>query len=115
LQVLVAAIFLFSGLNKLLGEAQTVAGFEEIGLGDWFRHLIGAVEVAGAVGVLIPILSGLAAACFSALMVGAVITQATVFDGEMVVVPAVVFVVVAIIAWGRRDTIARLVAQVRDS
>ncbi len=113
LQVLTAVTFAFAGANKLTGEAQTVAGFEQIGLGDWFRLLIGALEVAGAVGVLIPRLSGLAAACFSALMVGAVIVQTTVFGGEMVAFPAITFVVVAIVAWGRRDTTARLFAALR--
>src|SRR5215216_2010531 len=113
LQVLTAVTFAFAGVGKVTGDPQSVAGFEQIGLGDWFRLLIGALEVAGAVGVLIPRLSGLAAACFSALMVGAVITQATVFDGEMLAVPAVVFLVVAVIAWGRRDTTARLFASPR--
>jgi len=114
LQVLTALMFAFGGVNKLVGEAQTVAGFEQIGAGDWFRYLIGALEVAGAVGLLIPILSGLAGLAFIGLMIGAVITQATVFDGDMVAVPAVVLVLVTIIAWARRDRTKQLAALVRN-
>jgi uncharacterized membrane protein YphA (DoxX/SURF4 family) len=114
LQSLAAAMFALGGINKLAGEAQTVAGFNEIGLGDWFRYLIGALELAGAIGLLIPVLSGLAGLAFVGLMIGAVITQAVVFDGEMVALPAVVLVVVAIIAWGRRRRNADLVALLKN-
>ncbi len=108
LQVLLAATFALGGVNKLIGEAQTVAGFEQIGWGTWFMYLIGALEVAGAIALLIPILSGLAGLAFLGLMTGAVIMQATAFDGEMVAVPAVVGVLVAVVAWARRDRTAQL-------
>jgi uncharacterized membrane protein YphA (DoxX/SURF4 family) len=108
LQVLAAITFAMGGLNKVLGETQTVAGFEKMGMGDWFRYLIGALELAGAAALLIPILAGLAGLAFVGLMIGAIITQATVFDGEMVAIPAAVLVFVAIIAWGRRHSTARL-------
>lgn len=45
-------------------------------------------------------------------MAGAIVTQATVFDGEMVAVPATVLV--AIIAWGRRRRTADLVTLIKN-
>jgi uncharacterized membrane protein len=45
--------------------------FATIGIGQWFRYVVGALELAGAVGVLIPRLSGLAALGLIGLMAGA--------------------------------------------
>jgi hypothetical protein len=42
-----------------------------------------------------------------ALMIGAAYTQAVVLDEPvMVTTPAIIFALAAVIAWGRRDTIA---------
>ncbi|MGH3729720.1 MAG: DoxX family protein [Micromonosporaceae bacterium] len=113
LQVLLALTYLFSGVNKVGGEAQTVAGFDAIGWGDWFRILIGVLELAGAVAIVIPILSGLAALAFTGLMIGAVIMTLAVFgDPVLVTVPATVGILVAVVAWGRRDRTAQLWALV---
>lgn len=115
LQVLLAASFVLGGVNKVIGEAQTVAGFDAIGGGDWFRIGIGIVELAGAAGLLIPRLSGLAALGIVGLMIGAVIIHITVFHGDLVAVPATVGVVAAIVAWGRRGRTAQLLEWVRGA
>jgi uncharacterized membrane protein YphA (DoxX/SURF4 family) len=111
LQVLTAAIFVTAAVAKLSSEPQSVAGFNEMGLGDAGRYVIGGLELAGAVALLIPILSGLAGLAFVALMVGAVILTAA-FDAGMVAVPASVLVLVTVIAWARRDRTAQLIALV---
>ena len=36
--------------------------FTTIGIGQWFRYVVGALEIFGAIGVLVPRTSGLAAA-----------------------------------------------------
>lgn len=113
LQVLTAAMFVMGAVAKLTSEPQSVAGFNEMGLGDGGRYVIGVLELAGAVALLIPILCGLAGVAFVALMVGAV-TLTAIYDADMVAVPAVVLVLVAVIAWARRDRTARLVTLVRD-
>lgn len=109
LQVLVAAVFVMGAVPKLTSDPRTVAGFDAIGFGDWFRYLVGALEIAGAVALLIPLLSGLAALAFVGLMIGAVVTTLLVFDGEMVALPAALLVLVAIIAWARRRRTAPLI------
>ena len=72
LQVLLAAMFAMAGLAKVFGDPAMVEMFDTIGIGQWFRYLVGALEIAGAVGVLIPRLSGLAALGLVCLMVGAI-------------------------------------------
>ncbi|MGH3714074.1 MAG: DoxX family protein [Micromonosporaceae bacterium] len=113
LQVLLAASFALGGINKVIGEAQTVAGFNQIGGGDWFRIAIGIIELAGAAGLLIPRLSGLAALGIVALMVGAVVLHIVIMHGELVYVPATVGVFAAVVAWGRRGRTAELLQLVR--
>src|SRR5918999_6141785 len=72
LQVLLAAVYAFSAFGKLTAEAQNVAGFEAMGLGTTGMYIVGALELAGAIAMFVPRLTGLAAACFVALMIGAV-------------------------------------------
>jgi hypothetical protein len=113
LQVLVAAVYAFSAFGKLTAEAQNVAGFEAMGLGMPGMYIIGALELAGAIAMFIPRLTGLAALCFVALMIGAVTITLAIGGGILVVLPAVVGVLAAIVAYGRRDSTMALVAQVR--
>jgi putative oxidoreductase len=90
---LVAALFLFAGGTKLLMPAQMKASFAQIGYPGWFATFIGVCEVLGGIGVLIPRVAGLAAACLSIIMVGAVYTVVSLHQYSQAVVPAVVFVV----------------------
>lgn len=113
LQILLAAVYLFSAYGKLTADPQNVAGFEAMGLGAPGMYFVGAVELIGAIGLLIPRVAGLAAACFVVHMTLAVIITLAIGGGVLAVIPAVVLVLVAIVAWGRRSSTAALVAQVR--
>jgi len=113
LQVLLAAVYAFSAFGKLTADAQNVAGFAAMGLGNTGMYVIGALELAGAIAMFVPRLTGLAALCFVALMTGAVILTAMTGGGALVAIPATVGVLAAVVAWGRRDSTRRLVASVR--
>jgi putative oxidoreductase len=103
LQVLLAAMFIFAGLPKLVNvQPEVIEGFEKIGLGQWFRVLIGVLEVAGGVGLLIPPLSGLAAIGLVGIMIGAVVV--VVFKtppAAAAAFPAAFGALLAFVAWGR--------------
>ncbi|MBE1612854.1 DoxX family protein [Actinopolymorpha pittospori] len=103
--------FLVSAFPKLIGHSSEAVIFDKIGFGDWFMYLTGALELAGAIGLLIPLLSGLAGLAYIGLMVGAFITQVTVMNGQNAATPVIVAVVVAVIAWGRRRNTAELFAR----
>jgi uncharacterized membrane protein YphA (DoxX/SURF4 family) len=113
LQVLLAAVYAFSAFGKLTADAQNVAGFEAMGLGATGMYLIGALELAGAIAMFVPRLTGLAALCFVALMIGAVTITWVVMGGMLVAIPVTVGVLAAVLAWGRRDSTRRLIAQLR--
>jgi uncharacterized membrane protein len=112
LQGLIAVAYLYSAWSKLSADPQAVAGFAAIGIGDTGRIVIGIVEAAGAIGLLIPRLQGLAATCLVAWMVGATVVTLFAFP-LLAVVPAVYLVAVAILAYGLRGNTAALVASLR--
>jgi putative oxidoreductase len=104
LQGLLAAFFLAAAAGpKLFGEATAVQMFDDIGLGQWFRYLVGALEAVFAVGLVIPRLARYAALGLAAVMAGAVLTSLFVLDaGLLSLTPAILLVLVGIVAWGRR-------------
>lgn len=108
LQILLGVFLVVaSAAPKFWGDPFAVQIFTEIGAGQWFRYFIGAVELAGGIGLMVPRLAGPAAVGLMALMVGAAYTQAVVLDAPgMALTPAVIFVLSAVIAWGRRASIA---------
>ncbi len=106
-QVLLAALFLFAGVNKLLGlQEEMVRQFARIGLGTWFRYFVGTLELAGGIGLLVPRLSGLAALGLAGLMAGAVLTHVLVLPPVYyAAMPATLGVGLALIARARwRET-----------
>lgn len=115
LQVLLAAFMAFaSAAPKLLGESTAEEIFDDIGAGDWFRYFVGAVELAGAIGLIIPPLAGLAAIGLIGLMIGATYTNLFVIDEPASVITTVILMgLFAFIAWGRRDRTAALAERLR--
>lgn len=75
LRILLTAQFLAGGVLKLTADPAMVAMFDDIGAGQGLRLFIGACEVAGAVGLLVPRLTRMAAAGLVLLMIGAAVTN----------------------------------------
>ncbi|WP_225822536.1 DoxX family protein [Streptomyces naphthomycinicus] len=102
-QILLALFFgIASALPKLIAHPTAVESFDKIGWGSGAMYTIGALELAGAVALLIPVLQSVAAVALSALMVGAFIVQLTAFDGQNAATPLILIAPLALIAWTRR-------------
>ena len=98
-------IAIASGLPKLFGEATAVEMFDDIGWGDWFRYVVGALEVLGGIGLILPKTTRLAAICLCGLMIGAVVFTLAYLEVEATIVtPMILFAIFAFIAWSRRTT-----------
>ena len=110
LQLAAAAMFIFAAIPKLMGIPQVVAMFNAIGFGQWFRYLTGAMELGGAILLLIPRLSGVGALLLVTVMIGAVFTHLLIIGGSPVGA-IVMLIVTALIAWGRRDRTLRLLGR----
>lgn len=114
LQVITAAGFVAAASSKFTGADQIETVFAAMGAGDGLMYAVGVLEVAGAVGLLIPRLCGLAAAAFVVLMIGALATHAVV--GGTAIPAAVMLCLAALVAWLRwKETMALVLWLARGS
>lgn len=112
LQVLLAAMFVVgSGVPKLFGDAYAVQIFADLGTGQWLRIVVGLLEIAGGVGLLVPRMAGLAAACLVALMVGATGAQLFFLSEGYWYTPVILGVLLGVVAWVRRSEIPQVLAR----
>ncbi|QGV81184.1 DoxX family protein [Streptomyces ficellus] len=114
LQIVLALFFAIPSAGpKLVGHSSAAVSFDAIGFGDWFMYLVGGLELAGAVALVIPALSGVAALALIGVMGGAVVAQIAYLGAEFWYTPVVFAVLLAVVARARRADTARLVARVR--
>jgi hypothetical protein len=106
-QGLLAALFLFAGGMKLVMPLEAMAG--PVALPGLFMRGLGVVEVLGAVGLILPGLlrirpglTPLAAAGLVIIMMGATVISAFGMGAASAIVPLIVGMVAAAIAYGRR-------------
>jgi uncharacterized membrane protein YphA (DoxX/SURF4 family) len=102
LRIVLAVAFLGAGATKLLQPKVKLR--ERMAWVDDFSgtmvKAIGAAEVVGAIGLLIPALTPFAAAGLVIIMVGAVITHIRRKEGPMVFPPLVLLALSAALAFG---------------
>ncbi|WP_329340355.1 DoxX family protein [Streptomyces sp. NBC_00663] len=114
IQVLLALFYAFaSALPKLIAHPTAADAFAEMGWGNAGMYTIGALELAGAIALLIPVLQSVAAVALSGLMVGAFVVQVSYFDGENAATPLILIIPLALIAWARRSHNAQLLRLLR--
>jgi putative oxidoreductase len=108
LQGILALGFGLSGVLKLSGSPQALVVFQAMGTAGWMPYVIGVLEILGAIGLLIPRLSGTAASAFVALTIGALVCHA-IWGGPAA--PAVAMLIMsAVVAYGRRSAMSDLLA-----
>ena len=74
-----------------------------LGLGQWFRYFTGALELSGAIGLLIPKVRFWAALQIAVVMVGATFTNLTVLHLPVLArVTAILLALALLLAWLRR-------------
>jgi hypothetical protein len=107
-QGLLAAMFLLAGAPKLIMSAEQMATPGPIQLPVLFIRFIGVCEILGAIGLILPGLTGikpgltpLAAAGLFIIMIGA--TVVNLVDGPLVAAPITIVlgVLAAIVIYGR--------------
>jgi uncharacterized membrane protein YphA (DoxX/SURF4 family) len=109
LTIVAAAMFLLAGTLKLIGVPIEVELFTAIGIGQWFRYVTGALEVGGAIGLIVPAFAPIAALLLAAVMIGAVITHLFVVGGSPLIAIALLAITLSI-AYLRRERISSRLA-----
>jgi putative oxidoreductase len=103
LAILLAIAFTLAGGIKLIGVPGMVQEFAQIGLGQWFRYFTGALELSGAIGLLIPRVRFWAALLIAVVMVGATFTNLAVLHVPALArVTAILLALALVLAWLRR-------------
>jgi uncharacterized membrane protein YphA (DoxX/SURF4 family) len=105
-QGLLAVLFLFAGISKLVLPIEELT--KEIEFPELFIRFIGVCEVLGGLGLVLPGLSRirpgltpLAAAGLVVIMVGATVTTLAIGGGAGALFPFVVGLLLAVVAYGR--------------
>lgn len=80
--------FVAAGIAKLAGAEMMVGTFEAIGVGQWFRYVTGAIEVAAPILLWLPGKQVAGAAVLGATMIGAVLAHLLILGPSAV--PAVI-------------------------
>ena len=111
IQALLAALFLFAGATKFITPVEEMISQMPIELPGWFLRFIGVAEVLGAVGLILPWLSGmqprltpLAAAGLVIIMIGATVLTLMGSEVAMALIPLVVGILCAFVFYGRWRT-----------
>jgi uncharacterized membrane protein YphA (DoxX/SURF4 family) len=110
IQGILALLFLFAGSMKLVMPIEMLAAQMSVPLPGLFLKFIGVAEVAGALGLILPGLSRirpgltpLAGACLMIVMIGATVVTLLGNGGAMALLPLVVGLLCATVAYGRRS------------
>ncbi|MBA3331289.1 MAG: DoxX family protein [Actinobacteria bacterium] len=105
-QVLLALLFLFTGGMKLVLPIEELTA--QTPLPGPFVRFIGVAEVLGAIGLILPGLlrirpglTSLAAAGLVIIMIGATVITPMVMDAALALIPLVVGLLAAFVAYGR--------------
>ena len=117
IQGLLAALFLFAGGTKLILPLDVLTSMgspNQIALPGWFVRFIGVVEVLGALGLILPGLlrirpglTPLAAAGLVIVMIGATVLTLAGGDVAPALIPLVVGLLSAFVAYGRWRLVRR--------
>ena len=99
---MLAALFLFAGVTKLIGLPAMVEHFQHWGFPAWFCYVIGVLEILGAVGLLVPRYAAEIASALIMLMIGALFTLLRA--GESFLAPLLVIVLLGAVTWLRSET-----------
>ena len=102
--VLLAALYFFVGGMKLAGGQALADQFVRYGYPGWFMYVVGAMEVTGAVLLLIPRAALYGAIVLSVVMIGAMGTHLTHQEAPNAIAPLVLFGLLVFVAATRRQT-----------
>jgi hypothetical protein len=110
-QIVLAALFVFSGVFKLVMPPAAFNGPFTLPVG--FIRFIGVAELLGGIGLVVPFLTKihpeLTPAAAAGLTIGATVLTAATMSAAPAVVPLIVGLLTTSVAYGRRSALGDLV------
>jgi len=102
--ILVGLLFLASGAGKIANPAGTAKLFAHFGYPGWFATVIGAVEILGGIGLVIPRVASVASGVLSAVMLGAIFSHLRAGEWNRMAFTITLFFVLVVIGVRRRSS-----------
>jgi uncharacterized membrane protein YphA (DoxX/SURF4 family) len=106
IQVLLALLFLFAGVTKLILPIEEMT--KQIAMPGMFLRFLGVAEVLGGLGLILPglfriktWLTSLAAIGLMIIVIGATVLTLKMGGGAMVLMPLAAAILCALVAYGR--------------
>src|SRR3981081_492024 len=84
LKILFGLAFIGAGCAKIYGSPAMVAEFDAVGLGQWFRYFTGALEIGGAILLLMPKTTGFGALLLAGVCGRAFFAQLFALHGDFI-------------------------------
>jgi putative oxidoreductase len=103
---LLTCLFLLAGPMKFVSP-EIAELFARSRYPDWFRVLIGVVEIGGALALLVPRTAFYGAAALTVVMAGAVFTHLRAGEVPQAAVPLVLLGLLTLVGYARRPRTAR--------
>ena len=107
LQILVGSMFVMVGVMKFV-DPMWPRMFARWGYPDGFYMVVGVLEAAGGIAVLVPRLTTYAALLLVTVMAGAALTHAIAGETQRLGVPIVYLLAAAVLGWLRRRSALHL-------
>ncbi len=107
IRILVAAFFVFMAIKNLSGDAQMASDFARWGYPPWFGTLTAALQVLGAVLLLVPATTIAGAVLLAGILVGATVTHVLHDPPAAMASPLVVLTLVLVAVWPLRPAVFR--------
>jgi putative oxidoreductase len=106
-RVALAAVFASVGTQKFASQGMWVRVFKDIGFGQWFRYLTGAMQIGGAVLLLIPRTVAVGFILVGCTMVGAVAFWILTNHAFGAVIPGALLVAIVGVGWSEVSRFVR--------
>ena len=107
LQVLLVFPFLAAGIPKLASAPGWIARFRGYGYPENFYLMVGAIELLGALALLIPRLAAYGAMVLIAVMIGATVTHLLHSEAPRALVTVTLIFLLALVGYARRPHFIR--------
>ena len=112
LALLLALVCIRSGVLKLSGNIFWVRDFHRWGYPDWFRVVVGLIEIASAAFLLIPRFATYGGSMFAVVMLGAMATHYQYNEASRLPFNMVLLTLSVIVAFMRRPHVMRALRKV---
>src|SRR2546423_5209298 len=112
--LLLALVCLRSGWQKVAGNIFWVRDFQRWGYPSWFRLVVGMIELASFVLLLIPRVASLGAGLFAVVMLGAIYTHATHHESSRLPFNVFLLSLSLLVLFARRRGLSQTFTTVRD-